>query len=1190
MKIGQMFLKEIQPDFNGVIQVQDEDTRTLVTELDEYVITTELKRHFMSFFNSLCASYDHPTTNVGVWISGFFGSGKSHFLKMLSYILENREVAGVKTVERFRSKFSEDPATFMMIDRATRTQNDTILFNIDREGSINKDRTAVLRVFFKMFYNHLGFYGENLKVAKLEQHVAKQGKTEEFRRVFREKNGSEWVDTRDAYAFFEDDIVDTLCEVLGMSEQAARNWFNGSENIDTSINQLAEEIKAYVDAKPKDYRLFFMVDEVGQYVGADLDLLLNLQSIVETLGSKCQGKVWIACTGQEALDEIIKARENEFSKIKDRFPTRLSLSSSAADEVIQKRLLSKKDSANAELDSIYSSKAADMKNLFHFEGAMSDLKGYAGALEFARDFPFVPYQYILMQRIYTEVRRHGIVGASSSNAARSMLGGFHDAALSVLEKDEYTLVPLDVFYDSLSKDLSNLIRDVITRCQKAADNGDGIEPFDVRVLKLLFLIRYVDNEIKSNLENIVILMADDIRMDKIEMRKTVQASLDRLYSQNYIGKSGDTWHFLTDEEQDILIAIKNTSVSTADIVSKIATLIFGDIYTTKKFHQGRYDFPFDQMVDGQVVGSLTGGMTLRMLTVAADDSEKNKLYLLSQSSGQVIALLAENTYYDSLEYVLKIRKYVKQKNINELPKTIRDIIKNYQDEATRLESDATESLKQSIVDAAFYVDGEQIEIKTGDAKSKLDQALSYLVSSVYKQLDLIEKFSDSDSDLLTILKGDQISMDGMAPNTEAAAQVYKYLEVQKEMHLPTTMADVQEKFQKKPFGWREIDVAAVMALLIQQQKVTIRYGGETIRSDNTKLPDMLRKKSEIGKTSVSLKVSPDSGKLIKARSFLRSYFNEMDIPEDEEGFIRYIIEKFTDLQNHYSLLDSRYTAHTYPDRARVQDAIALVKDILSQKKDDIALIDRLLKKQVDLLDTQEDLQHIEEFFKTQVSLFDSAVQYEQELRVDMDFISADEAANKALNQIRLITTIQPGFKFRYNRIPELNELLKTVQTSHGQMLDAKRRELNALVEQCLGEIHTLAGTNADAKKASDIADTYYNQKKQQIATFPTLTLLDGLVQQILTYKDNTVAKINSLLQPVVYTEPVEGTLPGMNQHGVVLTPPGSAPKPKKLKTIYRQVDFPVQLLQSESDVDAYVAAVKKKLMQELSDCDGIRVN
>jgi hypothetical protein len=94
---------------------------------------------------------------MGVWISGFFGSGKSHFLKMLSYILENKEVHNKKTVEYFRDKFSEDPATFMLIDNATKGQTETILFNIDIEGPINKDKTAVLRVFAKMFYNALCF-------------------------------------------------------------------------------------------------------------------------------------------------------------------------------------------------------------------------------------------------------------------------------------------------------------------------------------------------------------------------------------------------------------------------------------------------------------------------------------------------------------------------------------------------------------------------------------------------------------------------------------------------------------------------------------------------------------------------------------------------------------------------------------------------------------------------------------------------------------------------------------------------------------------------------------------------------------------------------------------------------------------------------------------------------------------------
>ena len=189
MIIREMFADDINRKINGVIKVDQDAADVIDQEVREYVITKELKKHFISFFNYYGDSFDEITADIGVWISGFFGSGKSHFVKMLSYILENKEVNGVKTVERFRAKFADDPATFMLIDRATRGETETILFNIDIEGSINKDKTAVLRVFAKMFYNHLGFYGENLKVAMLEKYIEQSGKTEEFRRVFEQKKG-----------------------------------------------------------------------------------------------------------------------------------------------------------------------------------------------------------------------------------------------------------------------------------------------------------------------------------------------------------------------------------------------------------------------------------------------------------------------------------------------------------------------------------------------------------------------------------------------------------------------------------------------------------------------------------------------------------------------------------------------------------------------------------------------------------------------------------------------------------------------------------------------------------------------------------------------------------------------------------------------------------------------------------------
>ncbi|MBQ9900877.1 MAG: BREX system P-loop protein BrxC, partial [Clostridia bacterium] len=305
MRIQNMFQEDIDRKINGVVKVDQDASDVLVQELKEYVITRELKKHFITFFTNYGDSFREKTADIGVWISGFFGSGKSHFLKMLSYLLENKKVQGKRTVEIFRRKFADDPATFTLIEDAAKGRTDTILFNIDIEGSINKDKTAVLRVFAKMFYNYLGFYGENLKVAKLEQFIARKGKTEEFRRVFEEINGGTWLESRDAFAFFEDDIVATLQQVLGMSESAAQNWFNGTETVETSIAQLVLEIKEYVDAQPDDFRLLFMIDEVGQYVGGDTDLLINLQSLVEKIGSECEGKVWVVCTGQEAIDEII---------------------------------------------------------------------------------------------------------------------------------------------------------------------------------------------------------------------------------------------------------------------------------------------------------------------------------------------------------------------------------------------------------------------------------------------------------------------------------------------------------------------------------------------------------------------------------------------------------------------------------------------------------------------------------------------------------------------------------------------------------------------------------------------------------------------------------------------------------------------------------------------------------------------
>ena len=730
--------------------------------------------------------------------------------------------------------------------------------------------------------------------------------------------------------------------------------------------------------------------------------------------------------------------------------------------------------------------------------------------------------------------------------------------------------------------MDSAIRRVIERAERAAADGNGLEAQDVDVLKLLYLIRYVD-DVKANIDNLVILMADDIRLDKINMRAQVRESLDRLMKQNYIGRVGETYNFLTDEEQDIQREIKSTPVATADVVGYIAQKIFADIYTTRKYRYGKYDFAFDQMVDSTVVGGqLTGGMKLRILTLAADANKKNDLYLLSQPKEQATIVLAENSYFESIENAMKIRKFIKQKNVSQLAKSVQDIIRDQQTEAGKYEETATEELKKAIIDGRFYASGERLEIKSGDAKNKIDETLGYLVSHVYSDLELIEQNYECDEDILAILNGSN-SIAGMETNRGAATKVEKHLEIQHNNHVATTMSDIQSRYQAVPYGWKEADIAAVVALLIHDQKVTIKYGGATIQPDNPKLIDMLRKKSETGKTTIEIRMAISVQKIRAVRDFLRDYFNEMDVPEDEDGLIKHIVEKFETDRLHYESLMSRYVGHNYPDKKQVEQAVTLTKDILSQQKDNVALIERLIKQEDSLFSMKESMQNIEDFFKTQVGLFDSAVAYESSVGVDQEYLDKDETAGENLNQIRLITKVSEGERFNYKRIPELNDLMRKVKDVHDRLLEDKRQEIiDTVVNECLNAIHEAASGKDDISCTTvvDKAETYFSQKKQQISDSNGLTLLDGLIPQMWKYKDNALSTLESCQKQV--TPPNSGTIKPEDGK--------TAPKSKNIKTVSRMSIFPGKVLESEDEINDYIEQIRATMKKLLEGCDGIKLN
>ena len=1189
MIIRDMFEKPIDRPINGVIKVDEEVEKVIEQEVGEYVITNELKKHFITFFSFYADALDIPTADIGVWISGFFGSGKSHFLKMLSYIMENKEIGGVRTVERFREKFEDDPATFMLIDKATKPETETILFNIGIQSSINKDDTAVQRVFAKVFYEHLGLYGRNLKVAQLEYYILRQGKYDAFKAAYQKRSGKTWEEDRQGFAFKGKFIVPTLMEVLDMSEDHANAWFKDKAPIEFSIELLVSQIKEYVESKSKDFHLLFMADEVGQYVGTNVSLLLDLQGVIEKLGSECKGKVWVICTGQSALDEIIKVRSDEFSRIQDRFKTRLSLSSSSVDEVIQRRLLKKTPEAEVLLENEYDQNAAVLRNLFAFTTNIVAIKrDYLGGQEFAANYPFIPYQFILLQRVFTEIRRHGNSGKNSSDSARPMLAGFQeaitmvteqDAVKSILDKDENAIVPFFRFYDTVHRSLDPAIRNVIEKAIRDAEKGFGIQKDDVNVLKLLYLLRYIQEYMPATLDNLTILMADDIRMDKLARKAEIQASLDRLMSQNYIARHADQYNFLTDEEQDIQREITNTPVDTAKISERIGGIIYGSIYTNKKFHFGKSDFPFDQLVDGHAIGVLTGGMRLRVLTDATPEEMKTDFRLMTESKGkEVVVVLAETDYFKALESAMKIRQYVKGQNLTQKPKSVQDIIRDQQEEATRLEERAEQQIRQAIEEGVLFADGEKLDLHGGDAKSRIDKALEYLVTHVYSELDKITRFADSDADVIAVLNG--TSSDGLAygmqHNQEAADAIYERLVLQDKKKMPTSMADIQKWFSDMPYGWREIDIAAVVAKLIFEQRVTIKYAGSTIQPDNPKLPDLLRKKTETGKTSISMRHIIAKEQLKAVRLFLQDYFDVMSIPEDEDGLVHFIIEKFGEQKKHYEELDARYNGHKYPDRLILSKALTLTNEILQQQKDNAALISRIQQREGDLEDSRDDMGRVEAFFATQVDTFDKATRFMEDINNDLEYVDVNEEAHKALCEIRLILMIPQQGPYNYKRIPELNTHIATVTTVHDQLLDTKRQDLQERIAAGMGAVHELIGANPTDEHLKSYltkADAYFVSRREKVKELTSLALLDGMVQPMQDYTDDIVDKINKYLHP----QPKPTPKPDPN--------PSPAPQPKRVKQVYRNYTFPAQRLESEAEIDAYVESIRAKLKSALNGVD-----
>jgi len=342
-------------------------------------------------------AYNKYSTANGVWISGFFGSGKSHLLKMLAYLLENHDVDGVPAYDIFKDKkeLQNDPMLAGALRKAVSIPSKSILFNIDQKADVisKTEVDALLSVFQKVFDETCGYYGKQPHVAQFERDLDSRGVLAAFKAAYAEIARKDWEHGREQALLEKSNIAKAYAKATGAAEADAANILGQyREDHRVSIEDFATTVKAWIDKQGPKFRLNFFVDEVGQYIADNTKLMTNLQTIAESLNTKCKGQAWIIVTAQQDMISVIgdmtAKQQNDFSKIQARFSTRMPLNSADVAEVIQRRLLAKTEEGTATLANLHAHEENNLKTLFDFADGSIRLKNYSDRDHFIQSYPF----------------------------------------------------------------------------------------------------------------------------------------------------------------------------------------------------------------------------------------------------------------------------------------------------------------------------------------------------------------------------------------------------------------------------------------------------------------------------------------------------------------------------------------------------------------------------------------------------------------------------------------------------------------------------------------------------------------------------------------------------------------------------------------------------------------------------------
>lgn len=1110
MKINQLFLKPIDRDIEGVIKA--DDLESLKIEVEEYVITNEISKNLII----LMEQYNKANhSNNGVWISGFFGSGKSHLLKMLALLLEKRQINGFDVVETILSKFSDSDAMLKAeIRKAVAVPSKSVLFNIDQKAdAISKSASdAVLGVFARVFDEFCGYYGQQGYIAKFERDLDSQGHLVAYKEKIFEVTQKSWHEVREAYNSHRQVISKAYASVTGNSAESTEDIIKSyREDYHLSIADFAENVNQYIQQQPKGFRLNFFVDEVGQYVAENIKLMTNLQTVAESLATICNGQSWLFVTSQSDMSTVLGEFEdrqgNDFSKIKGRFKCQLNLSSQDVAEVIRERLLKKNDTGVVEAKKHYAREHQNFGTLFAFPDGGMSFRNFRDESDFVASYPFIPYQYTLFQQAIEALSKHNaFTGKHQSVGERSMLGVFQDVVMAIKDQESGALGTFDLMFEGIRDSIKAGNLRAILNAEEHLDNK-----FAVKLLKALFMVKYV-RSFRATARNLRVLMQTHFNEDIKALESRIIDALALLERETYIQRTDDVYEYLTEEEQDVTTEIKNVPVDNEEILKTLEDLLFAEVIRDSKiqFHDNQQDYSFGKAIDEKLRGR-ERELVIDLIT-PSNEFNDNPVTLKAHSMGKaelMVVMPSDNKFFEDLLSYKRTESYIRQ-NHGQSNSELRNMILSVK---ASQNNERKKTLSQKFVEllsrAKFIISGDEVEVGGEDAKTRIVKAFNLLIAKIYPNLRMLGGASYSEADIHRYLDTSNMSLfeHDAAPLNEAETEVLTFIRNNQASGERATMKKIEERFSSRPYGWYLAAIQCVVAMLAGRGSLECWSDGTLI--ENSNLERALKNTYGFSNLILQPRATPPPEKVQVMKNFFSDFFNEPCGETDARAIVKKIKARLGDVR---AKVDEYY-------RYRNQYAfVSMLKPVIDRldglvgKDFDYFISPDVANEFDDLLDLKEnELDPILTFMSGQKrEIYDDISAFYYEKKPDL----SAEDQNK-LNEILNDPLIHKG-----NRLQVAKVDLDAIKSSLTQRLEKERESALKEIDRLLQEMHsqTLYQKLPDeAKQQLDQSFDHMNNSIRQQSL--AVSIRDQVSEYTVKKYPELLTQMSSLIptpQPTIY--------------------------------------------------------------------------